>query len=409
MVPFPFQLDPDFGSQLWQRLNRILSRRSGGDDFSDSLVPSLDHLTRLVQASFWASLEKEETRPVTFSAAFIPPDAGPNAFVFETAVPFSAESLVKIAPAVQASKAHIGIWPDAEGELVIWGFTSAPLVSKSASQPYWFVDSSLGSPLTIQAHEPGQILILASHTAVALITGRRAAFLEEQGRIWETALWSRIPLGVDPIAEHEEQRLQIFQSLFKIAQAARSHGRGGMVLVVPDDEDWRRSVSQPMVYGASAPFERARHCLMQYIGGYDALLNQRGDLVEHILSPENVESIQLLNQSLEAIGQLTAVDGATVLTYGLRVLAFGVKVRPIDAECRPEIVRLSELVEEGGTREVPLSELGNTRHQSAAQFVHDQKGAIAFVISQDQRITLVAWDENLGGITALAHAEWLFS
>jgi hypothetical protein len=182
-----------------------------------------------------------------------------------------------------------------------------------------------------------------------------------------------------------------------------------MLLVVPDDQDWQRSVSKPVLYCGSAPFERARNCLAQYLAGYDSLLKYQGDLVEHILSAENNESFELLNQSLDSIGQLTAVDGATVMTYGLRVLAFGAKIRPINAESRPERIRLSQLNEGARTGMVPVCELGNTRHQSAAQFVFDQKGAIAFVISQDQRITLVAWDDNLQGVTALAHAELLFN
>ena len=214
---------------------------------------------------------------------------------------------------------------------------------------------------------------------------------------------------MDPIVEHEEHRLQICQSLFKIAQAARSHGHGGVMLIVPDGEEWKRSVSHPMRYSGIIPFERARNCLTQYLAGYDSLLRQQGDLVEHILSTENIETYQVLNQSLDSIGQLTAVDGAMVVTYGLRVLAFGVKIRPIDAERRPGSVRLSEPIEGARARTVSISELGNTRHQSAAQFVFDQRDATAFVISQDQRITLMAWDEDLGGITALAHAELLFS
>jgi hypothetical protein len=407
MVQYPFPLDPEFVSQLWQRLKRNLSGRTV--QISGSMLPSLIHLTELVQASFWASLQKEENRPVKFSVAFIPPDAGPNAYVFEEAVPFGPESLVKLAPALHTSKAHIGVWSDEEGELVIWGFTNAPTVSKSASLPYWFVDPSLGWPLTIHVHEAGQLLVLVSHNAIALITGRRAVFLEEQSRIWETALWSKIPLGIDPIVQHEEHRLQICQSLFKIAQAARAHGHGGVMLIVPDSEDWKRSVTHPITYSGIIPFERARNCLTQYLAGYDSLLKQQGDLVEHILSSENIETYQVLNQSLDSIGQLTAVDGAMVVTYGLRVLAFGVKIRPIDAERRPENVRLSEPIEGARTKTVSVSELGNTRHQSAAQFVFDQPDAIAFVISQDQRITLVAWDEDLGGITALAHAELLFS
>jgi DNA integrity scanning protein DisA with diadenylate cyclase activity len=35
--------------------------------------------------------------------------------------------------------------------------------------------------------------------------------------------------------------------------------------------------------------------------------------------------------------------------------------------------------------------LGGTRHLSAAQFVHDQHGALALVASQDGRFTVFAW------------------
>jgi hypothetical protein len=35
--------------------------------------------------------------------------------------------------------------------------------------------------------------------------------------------------------------------------------------------------------------------------------------------------------------------------------------------------------------------LGGTRHMSAAQFVHDQRDALAMVASQDGRFTVFAW------------------
>jgi hypothetical protein len=37
------------------------------------------------------------------------------------------------------------------------------------------------------------------------------------------------------------------------------------------------------------------------------------------------------------------------------------------------------------------SGLGGTRHSSAAQFVQDQRNAIALVASQDGRFTVFAW------------------
>jgi hypothetical protein len=37
---------------------------------------------------------------------------------------------------------------------------------------------------------------------------------------------------------------------------------------------------------------------------------------------------------------------------------------------------------------------GGTRHLSAAQFVHDQRDAIALVASQDGRFTIFAWSSG---------------
>ena len=37
------------------------------------------------------------------------------------------------------------------------------------------------------------------------------------------------------------------------------------------------------------------------------------------------------------------------------------------------------------------TQLGNTRHLSAAQFAHDQREGVALVASQDERFTIFAW------------------
>jgi len=37
------------------------------------------------------------------------------------------------------------------------------------------------------------------------------------------------------------------------------------------------------------------------------------------------------------------------------------------------------------------AQLGGTRHLSAAQFVHDQRDAIALVASQDGRFSVLGW------------------
>jgi hypothetical protein len=54
-------------------------------------------------------------------------------------------------------------------------------------------------------------------------------------------------------------------------------------------------------------------------------------------------------------------------------------------------VVVAEPVEGGVAASLHPSELGGTRHQSAAQFVHDQRDAMALVASQDGRFTSLGW------------------
>jgi hypothetical protein len=52
---------------------------------------------------------------------------------------------------------------------------------------------------------------------------------------------------------------------------------------------------------------------------------------------------------------------------------------------------VTEPVEGGHTERMHPGQLGGTRHLSAAQFVHDQRQAVALVASQDGRFTIFAW------------------
>jgi len=43
---------------------------------------------------------------------------------------------------------------------------------------------------------------------------------------------------------------------------------------------------------------------------------------------------------------------------------------------------------------VHASELGGTRHLSAAQFIHEQRDSLALVASQDGRFTVFGWSQR---------------
>ena len=94
---------------------------------------------------------------------------------------------------------------------------------------------------------------------------------------------------------------------------------------------------------------------------------------------------------MDTIAGLTAVDGATVVTDDYALLAFGAK---IITPRRPPARRAGDghRADRRAVRRDPTrGSLGGTRHLSAAQFVQDQRDAIALVASQDGRFTVFAW------------------
>jgi hypothetical protein len=85
------------------------------------------------------------------------------------------------------------------------------------------------------------------------------------------------------------------------------------------------------------------------------------------------------------------VDGATVVTSRYEVLAFGAKIARRRGAPIVEHIIVTEPIEGGIAERMHPGQLGGTRHLSAAQFVHDQRGAVALVASQDGRFTIFAW------------------
>jgi len=65
-----------------------------------------------------------------------------------------------------------------------------------------------------------------------------------------------------------------------------------------------------------------------------------------------------------------------------------------------EHVVLTEPIVGSAATTVNPAELGGTRHLSAAQFVQDQRDAIALVASQDGKFTVFAWSPCEGSVHA---------
>ena len=112
---------------------------------------------------------------------------------------------------------------------------------------------------------------------------------------------------------------------------------------------------------------------------------------------------ETLGPTVAAIAGLTAVDGAVVLTDRYELLGFGAKIARRKGWPQVEQVTLTEPIEGARPVLVHPEELGGTRHLSAAQFVQDQRDAVALVASQDGRFTVFEWSPG----EQMAHAHRL--
>ena len=104
-----------------------------------------------------------------------------------------------------------------------------------------------------------------------------------------------------------------------------------------------------------------------------------------------------LTRVVDLVAGLTAVDGATIMTTKYDLLAFGAKIARRKGSPQVEQVVVTEPVEGGAAEVMHPTQLGGTRHLSAAQFVHDQRDAVVLVASQDGHFTVFAWSpcENM--------------
>src|SRR5215831_2675449 len=76
-------------------------------------------LETIIDAAFWASLRREEGYVPRISLAFLPPDQTIRPLQFEQPLSLSPHALARVAPAVERSGIHLGVWP-IDGRLSVW-------------------------------------------------------------------------------------------------------------------------------------------------------------------------------------------------------------------------------------------------------------------------------------------------
>ncbi len=325
------------------------------------VVPDLAAIEAMIDTAFWASLRREEGVMPTISLALLPPGHAGQALTFSQWLPLRPAAIAKLAPAVQRPGIHLGVWP-VDGALRVWGTTrSIPA--------FCFVLEVIGSGLLVIKHrnEP-----FGKFVNIAVLEGDQIKIVDEG-----TAAGPDCPGLLRALLGQNEvnTRGESVSLLVHLAASMRAHGRGGALLIVPEgDDQWRESVVEPVVYAVAPRFTE--------------LADLMGREHEERRTHEWQED---LRRSVDAIAGLTAVDGAMIMTTAYHVLAFGAKISRRRSRPPVERVLVTEPIRDHEPELVTPSQLGGTRHLSAAQFAWDQPEATALVASQDGRFTIFQW------------------
>ena len=343
--------------------------RNGGEETGHQ--PYAPEIEAMIDTAFWASLRHEEGVSPKVTLAFLPPEQAGEPLIFGYRLRFTPAVLTKLAPAVERPGIHLGVWHENE-ELYIWGTTR----------------DIPGNCLVLEVIEPGLLVIkhrrmegFGKFVNVAILKGDQIKIVDEGT--------ARKPDCPDVVTSMLGFKLPSFWNdsmniLVQLAVSMRAHGRGGSLLVVPSvSQAWRDSILQPILYPVVPVFSRLADLLQQ----------------ESDAASQNVWR-GAVNLAVEAIAGLTSVDGATIINDRYEVLGFGAKIGRSETTDRVEQIIITEPVIGNKPARVQPTQTGGTRHLSAAQFVFDQRDAVALVASQDGRFTIFTWSETYGMVHA---------
>ena len=337
---------------------RHLAAAQARDSQLTGETPSPLAIASIIDAAFWASLRREEGQAPKISLAFLSPEGARHPLLFASRLPLAPSTLSKVAPAVERPGIHLGVWHSGD-DFYVWGTTREV-------PAFCLVVEVVASGLIVVKHrsEP-----FGKFVNVAVLEGDQIKIVDEGiGRVIPDCptLVSSLTGAIDRTSASGVTAVMI-----QLAASMRQHGRGGALLVVPTGSaTWRESIVTPVLYAVDPPYSE----------------------LSELVRLKNADADDL-KRAVDAIAGLTAVDGATVINDQYDLLAFGAKIAR-RGSVQVEQVNLTEPVEGSTPTRATPSQLGGTRHLSAAQFVHDQRDAMALVASQDGRFTIFKWSQR---------------
>ena len=409
----------DLAQFVRDRWRNVPEPTTGGVD----RLPGAAELEGFFAACYQASMLREEERPVTFRAilaepALFDPEGRPpeglQRLAFPRSLPFDPRELRRLSVAADPQRTLIGVRPDGEGGLRIWGLIN--------SGTRWLRDvyggRRAGAPLpsapVVHVNAPGSIEAYKGHELVGKLQrgrlsgsrldpfesewlpGQFSRLLEEFTERHEAARNRARELSGESWAPLEPSlpRRITERMMKRVISVVRDARHGGTVIFIPLENTGELSSEYPYI-DLRYPFAdvRARlsfpdlvvdilNRLAQLYGTTD---QQEPGIVDweefEATTDDEIATLdEALFETAHLIAGLAAADGAVLMSKQNELLGFGgmISGRLPDVESVGRSLDLEgEKVVEEGTGNV------GARHRSAYRLAGALPGSVAVVISQD--------------------------
>lgn len=314
--------------------------------------PALSALKELTVLAFWSSLERYEARETRFRY-LCHTGAGDEVVMLGT-LPEEAVVTATLTRKLAAAGSSIVVRESKSG------WVTSGLGFASGVQQLW-----------VDALKPGVVRIGYWLFPVAIIEGGRAYFLGDavNSPVTEIASFLAPEPGVDD--PKGARRYDSAAAIRQILNRMRLD-HGGTLVVLPTAEYAREAFSGSLLLG---PSKSSPNAVGQ--GGHARVL---------------------------AIAEMANLDGAVVITGALEFVRAGAKISDQGDDFEVETIRPT-VPSEAITKRV--TELGGTRHQSAARLVFTHHEAIAFVCSSDGPVSVISWSDADRTVKVTQNLEWM--
>ena len=406
----------DLAEQVLARWTTFVARH----DRPAPPLPSIEQLRYVLETAFVASFTREEGRSLRFTLCCAPfvevPRDGETESVpiipFVERRPLTVDAIRALAPAVAPANAAILVvcGPDTDpAGCLIAGVLNVGTNLARARRGRTSHQRAAPYALLIDVRDAGELQIYRGGIKLATL---KSGSLQDQLAFSELEflpISSVLSQGVEslrprihmparePARETSDfEWTALLNTVLAIVQGLESHGHGGTLLVTAPgaertlpvrmkfDVDERNSVLPDRFVA----FVNARHALVT------ARLSRQADVAAQPVLDAEISHLEDamtiaeddLETAAEVIAQLSAVDGALIVSADLRVLGFGAEI-VLDASRPVTAYEVMGHPQRGESWPIVDSESFGMRHRSALRCVAAADQTAAFVVSQDGTVS----------------------